>query len=41
MTCLPESIKDRRYYLPTEGAEKVWKERLKQSRAFRLGEENA
>ena len=42
MTCLPESIKDRRYYLPTEeGTEKVWKERLEQSRAFRLEEENA
>ncbi len=39
MTCLPESLKDRRYYLPTEeGTEKVWKERLKRSRAFRLGE---
>ena len=39
MTCLPESLKDRRYYLPTEeGTEKVWKERLERSRAFRLGE---
>lgn len=37
MTCLPESLKDRRYYLPTEeGAEAVFKERLEQSRAFRL-----
>lgn len=37
MTCLPESLKDRRYYLPTEeGAEKGFKERLEQSRAFRL-----
>ncbi|MCI9143082.1 MAG: replication-associated recombination protein A [Lachnospiraceae bacterium] len=37
MTCLPESLKDRRYYLPTEeGAESVFKERLEQSRAFRL-----
>lgn len=41
MTCLPESLKNKRYYLPTEeGTEKVWKERLEQSRAFRLGEEN-
>ena len=39
MTCLPESLKGRRYYLPTEeGTEKVWKERLERSRAFRLGE---
>ena len=39
MTCLPESLEDRRYYLPTEeGTEKVWKERLERSRAFRLGE---
>ncbi len=39
MTCLPESLKDRRYYLPTEeGVEKEWKERLERSRAFRLGE---
>ncbi len=38
MTCLPESLKDRRYYLPTEeGAEKTWKERLEKSRQFRLG----
>ena len=38
MTCLPESLKDRRYYLPTEeGAEKVWKERLEHSRAFLKG----
>ena len=29
MTCLPESLEGRRYYLPTEeGTEKVWKERL-------------
>ena len=41
MTCLPESLKDRRYYLPTEeGTEKIWKERLEQSRAFRLGGES-
>lgn len=40
MTCLPESLKDRRYYLPAEeGTEKVWKERLERSRAFRLGME--
>ena len=39
MTCLPESLEGRRYYLPTEeGTEKVWKERLERSRAFRLGE---
>lgn len=39
MTCLPESLKDRRYYLPTEeGAEKEFKERLERSRAFRLEE---
>lgn len=37
MTCLPESLKDRRYYLPTEeGAEAVFQKRLEQSRAFRL-----
>ena len=37
MTCLPESLKDRRYYLPTEeGAEGLMKERLEKSRAFRL-----
>ena len=39
MTCLPEDLKDRRYYLPTEeGGEKIQKERLEKSRAFRLGE---
>ncbi|MDE7044522.1 MAG: replication-associated recombination protein A [Acetatifactor sp.] len=39
MTCLPESLKDRRYYLPTEeGGEAVWKERLERSRSFRLGQ---
>lgn len=33
MTCLPESLKDRRYYLPTqEGEEGGWKERLERSR---------
>lgn len=38
MTCLPEDLKDRRYYLPTEeGAEGIQKQRLAQSRAFRLG----
>ncbi len=38
MTCLPESLKDKRYYLPTEeGAEGIFKERLEKSRAFRLG----
>lgn len=40
MTCLPESLKDRRYYLPTEeGGETLWKERLEKSRAFRLDSE--
>ena len=39
MTCLPEGLKDRRYYLPTEeGAEREWKKRLEKSREFRLGE---
>ena len=39
MTCLPERLEGRRYYLPTEeGTEKVWKERLERSRAFRLVE---
>ncbi len=38
MTCLPENLKDRRYYLPTEeGEEGLWKERLERSRNFRLG----
>lgn len=42
MTCLPESLKDRRYYIPTtEGNEKVFKERLEASRAFRLGDSEA
>ena len=37
MTCLPDSLKDKRYYLPTdEGGETLWKERLKKSRAFRF-----
>ena len=37
MTCLPDSLKERRYYLPTEeGAEKIFKERLEKSRSFRL-----
>lgn len=39
MTCLPESLKDRRYYLPTEeGIEGSFKERLEASRKFRLGD---
>ena len=39
MTCLPESLKDKRYYRPTgEGEEAVFKERLDQSRHFRLRE---
>ena len=39
MTCLPENLKDRRYYLPgTEGSEGILKDRLERSRAFRLGE---
>lgn len=38
MSCLPDSIKDKRYYLPTEeGAEKTFKERLERSRDFRFG----
>lgn len=38
MTCLPESLKDRQYYLPTEeGAEGIFRERLERSRHFRLG----
>ncbi|MDE5893803.1 MAG: replication-associated recombination protein A, partial [Acetatifactor sp.] len=38
MTCLPDDLKDRRYYLPTtEGAEGTQKDRLERSRAFRLG----
>ncbi len=42
MTCLPESLKDRRYYLPTEeGEETTFRERLDKSRAFRLGEDPA
>lgn len=37
MTCLPESLKDRRYYLPTEeGTESVLKQRLERLRDFRL-----
>ncbi|MCH5275762.1 MAG: replication-associated recombination protein A [Lachnospiraceae bacterium] len=41
MTCLPENLKDRRYYRPTrEGSESVFKERLEQSRRFRLDESN-
>ena len=36
MTCLPEGLKDRRYYRPTEeGSEVGFKERLERSRAFR------
>ena len=42
MACLPDSLKDRRYYLPeTQGAEGIFKERLEKSRAFRLGEDEA
>ena len=38
MTCLPDSLKDKRYYLPTdEGTEHIMKERLESSREFRLG----
>lgn len=41
MTCLPESLKDRRYYLPTEeGSEGVMKERLERSRDFRFRQES-
>ncbi len=40
MTCLPDSLKDRRYYLPTEeGNEGIFKDRLQKSRAFRLGDD--
>lgn len=40
MTCLPENLNGRRYYLPTEeGAERVMKERLEHSRTFRFGHE--
>ena len=36
MTCLPDGLKDRKYYQPgTQGEEKIWKERLEKSRAFR------
>ncbi len=36
MTCLPEGLKDRKYYHPTEeGTEGFLKERLERSRAFR------
>ena len=38
MTCLPESLQDTRYYLPTEeGSEGDFKRRLEESRRFRLG----
>ena len=38
MTCLPDSIKDRRYYLPTGlGAEAKFKERAESLRAWREG----
>ncbi len=38
MTCLPESLKDKRYYLPTEeGNEGAFRERLERSRELRLG----
>ena len=40
MTCLPESLKDKRYYLPTEaGTESVFKERLEKSRRFRMDDD--
>ena len=36
MTCLPESLKDRQYYTPTEeGVEGVFKKRLEENRNFR------
>lgn len=36
MTCLPESLKGRRYYRPTEeGTEKLWKDRLDAACRFR------
>ena len=38
MTCLPEGLKERRYYLPTEeGTEGIFKERLERSRRLREG----
>lgn len=38
MTCLPEGLKDKRYYIPTkEGEERIFQERLEQSREFRNG----
>ncbi len=36
MTCLPESLKDKRYYIPTtQGTESTYKTRLEKSLAFR------
>ncbi len=36
MTCLPESLKDRKYYHPTsQGEEKIFQERLKKAEEFR------
>ncbi len=41
MTCLPESLKHKRYYLPTEeGCEGVFRERLEKSREFLAHESN-
>ncbi len=38
MSCLPDSLREKRYYLPTEeGSEVAFKERLEKSREFRLG----
>ena len=39
MTCLPDSIKDRRYYLPTrEGEEKEYSRKLEDILRFKSGE---
>jgi len=40
MTCLPESLKERRYYHPTgEGFEKSLRERLEAIAKWRRGED--
>lgn len=41
MKCLPESLHDRRYYIPTDqGAEKATAEHLKEILRWKNGEEN-
>ena len=38
MTCLPESLKDKKYYVPTSsGEEEEYRKRLERSEAFRKG----